>query len=130
MFIRLISVGLAVTGLSTIAVAQGTPPPLPVTVSVPLAKRITLWDEYSGRFEAVARVDVRARVSGFIDQVHFKDGSLVKAGDLLFTLDKRPFEIAVESAKADIARQEAQVQFSSADVERADKRPHDAGRRP
>lgn len=103
------------------AEAQGAPPPAPaVTVAAPLSKRITTWDEYSGRFEAVERVEVRPRVSGYIEQVHFKDGSMVKAGDLLFTIDKRPFQIAVESAKAEIARQEAQVQFTQADVERAE----------
>ena len=101
--------------LTADARAQQTPPPLPVTISVPVAKHITQWDEYSGRFEAVASVDVRARVSGFIDQVNFKDGQIVTAGDLLFTLDKRPFAIAVESAKAD-----AQVEQTGADVERAE----------
>jgi multidrug efflux system membrane fusion protein len=103
------------------AEAQPAPPQaVPVTVSPPLAKRITQWDEYSGRFEAVARVELRARVSGYIEQVNFKDGSNVKAGDLLFTIDKRPFEIAVESAKAEIARQDAQVEFATADVARAE----------
>jgi membrane fusion protein, multidrug efflux system len=100
--------------------AQGTPPPLPVTVAAPLSKRITTWDEFSGRFQAVERVEVRPRVAGFVEQVHFKDGSLVKAGDLLFTLDKRPFEIAVESAKADVARQDSQVLLTQNDVERAE----------
>jgi acetyl/propionyl-CoA carboxylase alpha subunit len=66
--------------------------------SEPLAKKVTQWDEYSGRFEAVARVEVRARVSGFIDNLHFKDGQWVNAGDPLFTIDRRPYEIAVESA--------------------------------
>ena len=99
--------------------AQTAPPAFPVTVATPLAKRIKTWDEYSGRFEAVARVELRPRVSGFIEQVNFKEGSDVKEGDLLFTLDKRPFEIAVESAKADIARAKAQVEFAQADVTRA-----------
>jgi membrane fusion protein, multidrug efflux system len=117
---RSTATGIAIAVLATAAVAQSAPPPLPVTVSAPLAKRITLWDEYSGRFEAVERVEVRPRVSGFVEQVHFKDGSLVKAGDLLFTLDKRPFAIAVESATADIVRTEAQVLLTGADVERAE----------
>lgn len=119
---RLISVAAAcliVLAAARVASAQAPPQGLPVTVAPPLFKRVTTWDEYSGRFEAVERVDVRPRVGGFIDKVHFKDGSLVKIGDLLFTLDKRPFEIAVESAKAEIARQEAQVQFAFADLERA-----------
>ena len=99
---------------------QGPPPKLPVTVAAPLEKRITQWDEYSGRFEAVASVEVKARVAGFIDKINFKDGQIVQPGDLLFTLDKRSFEIAVESAKADIAKAEAQVEQTGADVERAE----------
>lgn len=100
--------------------AQKGPPAFPVTFALPLEKRITNWDEYSGRFEAVASVDVRARVSGFVEKVHFKDGQIVKAGDLLFTLDKRAFEIAVESAKAEVARADAQVEVTGADVDRAE----------
>lgn len=96
------------------------PPAIAVTVAQPLQKKVRLWDEYSGRFEAVERVDLRARVSGFLDKIHFKDGQLVKAGDLLFTIDKRPYEIAVESAKADVARYQASVDFAKADVERAE----------
>ncbi|MFN0218565.1 MAG: efflux RND transporter periplasmic adaptor subunit [Hyphomicrobium sp.] len=118
----LLLVALALLAIvPTAGYAQPAPPPaLPVTVAQPLSKRITLWDEYSGRFEAVERVDVRPRVSGFIDKVEFKDGSIVRAGDLLFTLDKRPFTIAVESAKAEIARQQAQVDYAQADVARAE----------
>ena len=99
--------------------AQAAPPEFAVTVAAPISKRIKTWDEYSGRFEAVARVELRPRVSGFIEQVNFKEGSMVKEGDLLFTLDKRPFEIAVEAAKAEIARARAQVEFAQADVARA-----------
>ena len=119
MFRRSIATGFLIATFTSTVSAQNAPPAVPVTVAPPLSKRIKAWDEYSGRFEAVARVEVRPRVSGFIEQVHFKDGSLVKAGDLLFTLDKRPFEIAVESANADVARQDAQVLFAKADVERA-----------
>ena len=91
---------LAIAGLtlifgSTAALAQGGPPAMPVTVAPPVAKRITQWDEFSGRFEPVASVEVRARVSGFIEELHFKDGQLINAGDPLFTIDKRPYEIAV-----------------------------------
>ena len=99
---------------------QGPPPKIPVTIAAPLEKRITQWDEYSGRFEAVASVEVKARVSGFIDKVHFKDGQIVAPGDLLFTLDQQSFEIAVESAKADVAKTDAQVVQTGADVERAE----------
>ena len=102
---------------ATPAVAQGGPPAMPVGVAEPLAKRVTQWDEYSGRFEAVASVEVRARVSGFIDKLHFRDGQLVNVGDLLFTIDKRPFEIAVESAEAEVARTKAQVELAELQVE-------------
>ena len=91
---------------------------MPVTISPPVAKRVTQWDEFSGRFEAVASVEVRARVSGFIDKLHFRDGQLVNVGDLLFTIDKRPFEIAVESAEAEVARNKAQVDIAELQVER------------
>jgi len=91
---------------------------MPVSVAAPIAKRVTQWDEYSGRFEAVASVEVRARVSGFIDKLHFRDGQIVKVGDLLFTIDKRPFEIAVESAQAEVARNKAQVDLADLQVQR------------
>lgn len=94
-------------------------PPIPVTVSQPTAKRITTWDEYSGRFVPVKSVEVRARVSGYIDMVNFTDGAIVKEGDLLFTIDKRPFALAVDAGKAEVARAVAQVSLTTADVNRA-----------
>jgi multidrug efflux system membrane fusion protein len=118
---RLLAVAGLVSFISSAApavLAQGGPPAMPVTVSAPIAKRVTQWDEYSGRFEAVAQVDVHARVSGFIDKIHFKDGQLVNVGDLLFTIDKRPYEIAVESAEAEVARNKAQVDLAELQVER------------
>jgi multidrug efflux system membrane fusion protein len=103
---------------SAAAHAQGGPPAMPVSIAPPIAKRVTQWDEYSGRFEAVASVEVRARVSGFIDKLHFKDGQLVNVGDPLFTIDKRPFEIAVDSADAEVARNKAQVNLADLQVQR------------
>jgi membrane fusion protein, multidrug efflux system len=103
---------------SAAAFAQGGPPAMPVSVAAPIAKRVTQWDEFSGRFEAVASVEVRARVSGFIEELHFKDGQLVNVGDQLFTIDKRPYEIAVDSAKADVARNKAQVGLAELQVQR------------
>lgn len=98
---------------------QGPPPAPPVTVATPLAKKVATWDEYSGRFEAVESVEVRPRVSGFIEKIHFKDGQLVKAGDILFTIDPRQYRIAVESTEAEIARSNAQVDLAETEVERA-----------
>ena len=109
---------VATAALAPTALAQGGPPAMPVTIATPIAKRVTQWDEFSGRFEAVASVEVRARVSGFIDKINFKDGQIVNVGDPLFTIDKRPFEIAVESAQADVARMKAQVDIAELQVER------------
>lgn len=109
----------AVGSLAVSASAQSAMPAFPVTVAPPLAKHIKTWDEFPGRFEAVARVELRPRVSGYVEKVHFTEGALVKQGDLLFTLDKRPFQIAVDAAKAEVARTQAQVVFAKADLERA-----------
>ena len=114
----LAAASLCLLALSSASFAQGGPPAMPVTVSEPLAKRVTQWDEYSGRFEAVASVEVRARVSGFIDKIDFRDGQIVKVGDPLFTIDKRPYEIAVESAEAEVARNKAQVDLAELQVGR------------
>ncbi|MFY7777112.1 MAG: efflux RND transporter periplasmic adaptor subunit, partial [Elstera sp.] len=114
---------LLVAGLSLApltARAQGAPPAPPVTVAAPLAQKVTQWDEYTGRFEAVERVDLRPRVSGYIEQVHFRDGQIVKKGDLLFTIDQRAYEIALESARADVARARAQVKLNETEVSRAE----------
>ena len=95
------------------------PGPPPVTVAHPLQKNITEWDEYTGRFAAVETVEIRARVSGFIDSVHVNEGQLVKQGDLLFVIDQRPYRLAVEQAKADIERAQAKVELAALDVLRA-----------
>ncbi|MGL4445230.1 MAG: efflux RND transporter periplasmic adaptor subunit [Alsobacter sp.] len=102
------------------ALAQGAPPAPPVQVSAPLAQRVTNWDEFTGRFEASEQVDVRARVSGFLDSLHFKDGDLVKKGDLLFTIDPRPYRLSVDAARAEVARAKAQVELAQNEVERAE----------
>ena len=101
-------------------VAQGAPPAPPVQVSAPLAQRVTNWDEFTGRFEASEQVEVRARVSGFMDSLHFKDGDLVKKGDLLFTIDPRPYRLSVDAARAEVARAKAQVELAQNEVERAE----------
>src|ERR1700736_2152051 len=95
-------------------------PPAPVvTVSKPLQREITEWDEYTGRFAAVATVEVRARVSGFIDSIHFKDGEIVKQNDLLFTIDQRPYKFAVDQAGADLQRSQAKLEIADLDYQRA-----------
>jgi membrane fusion protein, multidrug efflux system len=101
------------------ALSQGAPPSPPVPVASPLAKKVAQWDEFTGRFEASEFVEVRPRVSGFIEKIHFRDGQVVKQGDLLFTIDQRPFQLATDAAKADLERAKAQVQLTEADLDRA-----------
>ncbi len=100
--------------------AQGVPPTPTVQVSAPLARKITLWDEYTGRFEAREQVEVRARVSGFLEKVHFRDGQVVNKGDLLFSIDQRPFQLSVDAARADVERAKSQVTLAETEVERAE----------
>jgi membrane fusion protein, multidrug efflux system len=90
-----------------------------VTVSRPIQQKIRGWDEYTGRFVPVKTVEVRARVSGFIDSIHFKDGQIVKQGDPLFVIDPRPYRLAVEQAKADLERARSRYEIATLDVERA-----------
>jgi RND family efflux transporter MFP subunit len=115
-----VALAVLLPALSAEALAQGAPPAPPVTVATPLAKRVTTWDEFTGRFEASEQVDVRARVSGFVESVHFRDGDLVKSGDLLFTVDQRPYKLAVDAARAEVARAKAQVDLNQNEVERAE----------
>ena len=117
--------GLSVLGMivsvSEVGLAQGGPPTPKVVVSKPIAKRIARWDEFTGRFEPMEQVEVRPRVSGFIDQIHFKDGQMVQKDDVLFTIDPRPYQIAADSAKADVMKAKAQIVFAFADYERGEQ---------
>jgi RND family efflux transporter MFP subunit len=97
----------------------GGPPPPTVTVAKPIERGITDQDEYVGRFVAVDSVEIRARVSGYLDQIHFRDGQMVKQGDLLFTIDKRPFQNTVAQARGTLAQAKANLAFAEADLERA-----------
>ena len=111
--------GLAVAGPP---VAAQAPPGLPaVSVSKPVVKTVTERDDFIGRFDAVDTVDLRARVSGYLDKVHFVDGAVVKQGDLLFTIDQRPYLDALRDAEASVASAKASVDFSQGDLERADQ---------
>jgi RND family efflux transporter MFP subunit len=102
------------------SLAQTPPPPPTVTVAKPVTKEITEWDDFIGRFEAIDQVEIRARVTGYLDKVHFTDGTLVKAGDPLFTIDQRPYKAALEQAEATVASAQVRVEFASNDLERAE----------
>ena len=97
------------------------PPPPAVTVSRPVTKVVADFDEYVGRFTAVDYVEVRARVSGYLEKIHFTDGQVVKANDTLFTIDKRPFEVALQQVKAARAQGEANLAYAESDLKRGDR---------
>ncbi len=99
------------------APAPGAPP---VTVAAPLSQQVVDWDEFTGRFEAPRSVDVRARVGGYIQSVHFKDGDFVRQGQPLFTLDPRPAQAALASARAQLAQGQAQLTLARTELARAE----------
>jgi len=98
---------------------QSQPAAVPVSVAVVEQRDVTLWDEFSGRLEAVERVDVRPRVAGAIKAVHFREGALVKEGDLLVTIDPDPYAAEVERAKAQVLAAEARLTYAQKEQERA-----------
>jgi len=98
---------------------QAAPPPPQVTIAKPVSKMIADQDEYVGRFVAVESVEVRARVPGYLEAIHFQDGQMVKAGDPLFTIDRRPFQIALAQAQASLAQARATLAFAESDLARA-----------
>jgi multidrug efflux system membrane fusion protein len=97
---------------------KSAPTPPGVAVSKPIQREIVEWDEYTGRFDAVETVEVRARVSGYLDATRFKDGQIVKQGDLLYVIDQRPFERALDQAQAELVAATTKVANASLDVER------------
>jgi membrane fusion protein, multidrug efflux system len=105
---------------SPIAAAQAPPSaPPPVGVAKPIVKEVVERDDYVGRFEAVDAVEIRARVSGYLQAVSFRDGTIVKAGDQLFTIDKRPYQAALDQAEAAVTSAQSRVAFAQSDYERA-----------
>lgn len=105
-----------------LAFAQGGPAaPPPVTVAKPVVKDIVERTDFIGRFEAVDQVDIRARVSGYLDKVHFQDGTLVRAGALLFTIDPRPYRNALEQAQAAVTSAQVRLEFAQSDLARAEQ---------
>ncbi|MBL4611066.1 MAG: efflux RND transporter periplasmic adaptor subunit [Pseudomonas sp.] len=100
--------------------ANATPPPPPeVEVAVVQPEPVTLWGEFSGRVEAPQTVELRPRVSGYIDQVQFEEGELVTEGDVLFVIDPRPYEAQVQLAKAELARMRSQLTLASSEADRS-----------
>lgn len=94
------------------------PPPVTVTVSKPVQKAVTDYAEYTGTVEAVESVEVRARVEGYLESIRFKPGARVKQGDLLFVIDPRPFQAKLDEAKAELARRQAELKHTEANMQK------------
>jgi RND family efflux transporter MFP subunit len=110
---------LLLAGCNEKSKQAAAPPALPVTVAHPTQRTVTDWDEFTGRFNAVEQVEVRARVTGFVRSVDFKDGAIVKAGDLLYTIDPRQYEAAAEQAQGQLDDAKAKVDLAQKELERA-----------
>ena len=95
-----------------------SPPPQAVTVANPVKRTIVDQDQYVGRFVAIDSVEIRARLSGYLSQIHFQDGEIVKQGDLLFTIDRRPFQIVLDQARANLELAKANLAFAESDLAR------------
>ena len=93
--------------------------PAPVDVAKPLAEKIVDWDEFTGRFNAVERVEIRPRVSGYLEEITFKDGQLVEKGDVLFKIDPRPVQAVLDSAKAELGAAQAAQRNAAVDFKRS-----------
>jgi multidrug efflux system membrane fusion protein len=122
------AVGLWATGTVSIPTLTAkepapapAPPPAAVSVAPVLEKTVTEWDEFSGRIRAIDRVEIRPQVSGIIEEVHFADGQLVKKGDLLFTIDPRPFAAELARTQAVLAGAEARVALAQTNLNRSNR---------
>jgi RND family efflux transporter MFP subunit len=117
--LTLLAFASALAGCGEGAPKQAAPPPPAVTVANPHKQTVTDYDEYVGRFVAVDSVEIRARVSGYLDKVQFKDGQIVKQGDPLFTIDRRPFETSLAQVRATLAQARANLAYAESDLGRA-----------
>jgi RND family efflux transporter MFP subunit len=109
---------LALSGCGDKPPQQAAPAAPPVTVAQPVKRTVTDWDEFTGRFEAVEEVQIRARVGGFVTSVEFRDGAFVKAGDLLYVIDARPFEAVAEQAEGQLSDARAKAELAKRELDR------------
>jgi RND family efflux transporter MFP subunit len=115
--IVLLAVSLSGCGDKPPQQAAAAPPP--VTVAQPVKRTVTDWDEFTGRFDAVEEVQVRARVGGFVTNVEFRDGAFVNTGDLLYVIDSRPFEAVAEQADGQVSDARAKAELAKRELDRA-----------
>ena len=113
--------GLSVGCSSSAQPKAAAPVPVEVSVAEVACKQISDSDEFTGRLEAVDAVEVRPRVSGYLQSVHFKEGAIVRQGDLLFQIDPRPFQAEVDRLKGDLAQARAQLSRAQSDFQRAER---------
>ena len=116
-----IAVAAVAIRMVTAPVPQATAPvmaPPKVVVATPLKQRLATWTSFTGQFSAVDRVEIRAQVSGYLTEIHFSDGQLVKKGDPLFVIDPRPYDIALATARAQVATAEAALKLSGQQLDR------------
>ena len=109
---------LALSGCGDKPPQQAAAPAPPVTVAQPTKRSVTDWDEFTGRFEALEEVQVRARVGGFVTSVEFRDGDFVRAGDLLYVIDSRPFEAVAEQADGQLSDARAKAELARRELDR------------
>ena len=93
--------------------------PLPVNVVTAIEKEVNEWDEFTGRLEAVESVEIRPRVSGYITEIHFEAGAIIKKGDLLYVIDPRPYQADFDRAAAEVERMDAQLKLAQIELNRA-----------
>lgn len=110
-----------ISGCSGQAAEAGMPPPPEVSAAPVLIKQVSQWDDFSGRVEAVENVDLRPRVSGYIDRVNYDEGQEVRKGDVLFTIDSRSYRAELARAQADLARARSQAELGRSEAARAKK---------
>ncbi len=118
-----VAIALAALLLTACGGAGGPPefPPPEVNVAVVEQSEVTEWDSFSGHIEAIETVDLRPRVTGYLDSVHFTEGGLVSKGDLLFQIDDREYRAAADSARADQARAATRLELARTEVARSEK---------
>src|SRR5438876_5201562 len=93
--------------------------PLPVNVVTAIEKEVNEWDEFTGRLDPVESVEIRPRVSGYITEIHFEAGAIVKKGDLLYVIDPRPYQADFDRAAAEVERMDAQLKLAQIELNRA-----------
>jgi len=120
----IVAAALTLAGCGNGQQRQGGAPPPSVTVAKAVERTVVDQDEYVGRFVAVDSVEVRSRVSGYLSEIHFTDGQMVKKGDLLFVIDRRPFAIALDQMRANLAQARANLAFTEADLARGQELVH------